>query len=147
MTKPSQELRIPIPPIGQVAPTSTTSWDAIGREGRQFVWQGRTAEQIADVTADAASVEPVRAYIGLGSAPTATERAQLAVQELRALGGFERKSLAIAGGTGSGWIDPKTAAALEFVAHGDVATVSMQYSYLPSWLSFLVDKERAQTER
>src|SRR5690606_20423150 len=26
----------------------------------------------------------------------------------------------------------------------DVATVSMQYSYVPSWMSFLVDGERAQ---
>ena len=27
--------------------------------------------------------------------------------------------------------------------HGDTAIVGLQYSYLPSWLSFLVDKERA----
>ena len=50
---------------------------------------------------------------------------------------------AVAGGTGSSWIDPKAANALEYATHGDVATVSMQYSYLPSWLSFLVDQSRA----
>ena len=27
---------------------------------------------------------------------------------------------------------------------GDSATVSMQYSYLPSWMSYLVDQERAR---
>ena len=35
--------------------------------------------------------------------------------------------------------------ALEYATHGDVATVSTQYSYLPSWLSFLVDRSRAAT--
>lgn len=52
---------------------------------------------------------------------------------------------AVASGTSSGWIDPRAASALEFVSQGDVATVSMQYSYLPSWLSFLVDQERTQS--
>jgi uncharacterized membrane protein len=126
-------------------PRSIVSWDSIGREGRQFIWQGRTADQIAEVTGDQDAVEPIRAFIGLDAADTATERAQLAVEELNQLGGFDRSILAVAATTGSGWIDPKTAAALEFAAHGDVATVTTQYSYLPSWLSFLIDRERAQT--
>ena len=33
---------------------------------------------------------------------------------------------------------------LEYMYNGDVATVAMQYSYLPSWISFIVDKERAR---
>ncbi len=126
-------------------PESTVSWDSIGREGRAFIHQGRTAEQISTVVGDPAAVEPVRAFIGLETAPTPTERAQVAVAELRALGGFEREAIAVAGGTGSGWIDPKAADSLEYAMHGDVATVSMQYSYLPSWLSFLVDQSRAAT--
>jgi uncharacterized membrane protein len=125
-------------------PNSVVSWESIGREGRQFIWQGRTAAQIAEVTGDPEAAEPVRAFIGLEAADTVTERSALAVEELRALGGFDRSVLAVAGTTGSGWIDPKTAAALEFAAHGDVATVTTQYSYLPSWLSFLMDQERAQ---
>ena len=125
-------------------PSSIVSWESIGREGRQFIWQGRTADQIAEVTGDAGAVEPIRAFIGLEAAESVAERAQLAVEELQSLGGFERSVLAVGGTTGSGWIDPKTAAALEFAAHGDVATVTTQYSYLPSWLSFLMDRERAQ---
>ena len=126
-------------------PESTVTWESIGREGRAFIHQGLTAGQIASVVGDPAAVEPVRAFIGLETAPTATERAQLAVAELRALGGFDRAAIAVAGGTGSGWIDPKAANSLEYATHGDVATVSMQYSYLPSWLSFLVDQSRAAT--
>lgn len=126
-------------------PESRVTWESIGREGRAFIWQGLTAGQIASVVGDPQAVEPVRAFIGLEAAPTPTERARLAVEELRALGGFDRGAIAVAGGTGSGWIDPKAANALEYATHGDVATVSMQYSYLPSWLSFLVDRSRAAT--
>ena len=134
----------PESPYRSGGPDSVVSWDSIGREGRQFVWEGPTAADISDVVGDPDAVEPVRAFVGLKSASTAAERADLAVEELRRLGGFERGAIAVAGGTGSGWIDPKASAALEYAAHGDVATVSMQYSYLPSWLSFLVDRSRAQ---
>lgn len=126
-------------------PESTVSWQSIGREGRAFIHQGLTASDIAAVVGDPAAVEPVRAFIGLEAAPTATERAQVAVAELRALGGFERGAIAVGGGTGSGWIDPKAANALEYATHGDVAIVSMQYSYLPSFMSFLVDRSRSAT--
>ncbi|KAB7743990.1 hypothetical protein GA707_11020 [Nostocoides sp. F2B08] len=126
-------------------PASTVAWESLGREGRAFIHQGLTADEIAEVVDDPAAVDPVRAFIGLEAASTATERAQLAVAELRALGGFDRAAIAVAGGTGSGWIDPKAANALEYATHGDVATVSMQYSYLPSFLSFLVDRSRSAT--
>jgi uncharacterized membrane protein len=134
----------PESPYRSGGPNSAVSWESIGREGRQFIWQGRTAADVAEVTGVTDAVEPIRAFVGLEAADTATERAQLAVEELRRLGGFDRSILAVAGTTGSGWIDPKTAAALEFAAHGDVATVTTQYSYLPSWLSFLMDRARAQ---
>jgi uncharacterized membrane protein len=135
----------PDSPYRSGGPNSVVTWESIGREGRQFIWQGRTADQIADVVGDQEAGEPVRAFIGLEAADTATERAQLAVEELRSLGGFDKSVLAVAATTGSGWIEPKSAAALEFATHGDVAIVTTQYSYLPSWLSFLMDRERAQT--
>ncbi len=126
-------------------PTSGVTWESIGREGRAFVASGPTASEISAVVGDPAAVEPVRAFVGLETAPTAAERAQIAVAELRRLGGFQRGAIAVAGTTGSGWIDPKAADALDYATHGDVATVSTQYSYLPSWLSFLVDRSRAAT--
>lgn len=135
----------PESPLRSGGPQSGVTWEELGRQGRQFIWQGVTAAQIAEVTGDADAMEPIRIYVGLDSAPTADERAQVVIDELRRMGGLERRALAVAASTGSGWIDPKAAAALEYVAHGDVATVSMQYSYLPSWLSFLVDQERAAT--
>ena len=116
---------------------------ASGARGAPSSGAESAADTIARVVGDQGAEEPVRAFVGLESAATPTERARLAVAELRALGGFDRGAIAVAGTTGSGWIDPRAADALEYATHGDVATVSTQYSYLPSWLSFLVDRSRA----
>ncbi len=52
--------------------------------------------------------------------------------------------VAVATTTGTGWINEAEASSLEYMYNGDTAIVSMQYSFLPSWLSFLVDKENAR---
>ena len=45
--------------------------------------------------------------------------------------------------TGTGWIDERAASPLEYMYNGNTALVGMQYSYLPSWISFLVDVQKA----
>ena len=82
----------------------------------------------------------MRVYAGLDSAPTPAGRAALAVRELDRAGGFDRAVLAVFTPTGTGWVDEHVADALEYMHGGDTAIVAMQYSYLPSWLSFLVDE-------
>ena len=52
--------------------------------------------------------------------------------------------LAVATTTGTGWVDPTLADPVEYLYGGDTAIAAMQYSYLPSWISFLVDKDRAR---
>ncbi|MBU4214906.1 MAG: alpha/beta-hydrolase family protein, partial [Actinobacteria bacterium] len=42
--------------------------------------------------------------------------------------------------TGTGWVDPSSARALELLWGGDTAIAAMQYSYLPSWVSFVGDR-------
>ena len=74
--------------------------------------------------------------------PSAENRARLAVDDLERSGGFSRSVLVVATTTGSGWIDPASPDTLEYLTGGDTATVTMQYSYLPSWLSYLVDQDR-----
>ena len=59
-------------------------------------------------------------------------------------GGLDRAVVAVATTTGTGWINEAEASSLEYMYNGDTAIVSMQYSFLPSWLSFLVDKENAR---
>ncbi|MFD4442121.1 alpha/beta hydrolase [Nocardia sp. NPDC058519] len=124
-------------------PGSLVSWDSLGRQGRIFVSNGPTAAELTAFSGKPAR-EPIRVYTGLDSAETIRAEADLAVAELRRAGGFQRAVLGIATTTGTGWINESTASALEYLAGGDSALVSMQYSYLPSWLSFVVDQERAR---
>ena len=81
---------------------------------------------------------------GLDSADGIKATAALAAQELLRTGGLDREVVAVATSTGTGWINEAEASALEYMFNGNTAIVSMQYSFLPSWLSFLVDKENAR---
>ena len=124
-------------------PQSLDSWESLGRQGRVFVAAGPTVEQLTKFNGKPA-MEPIRAYAGLHSAPGIKATAQLAADELRRTGGLNRAVVAVATTTGTGWINEAEAAALEYMYNGNTAIVSMQYSFLPSWLSFLVDKENAR---
>ncbi len=124
-------------------PGSMVSWDSLGREGRTFAATGPTASDIASVVHQPAK-EPIRSYAGLDSAEETEQRAALAVDDLQRAGGFERANLLVVTTTGSGWVDPALVAPFEYLTGGDAATVAIQYSYLPSWLSFLVDQSKAR---
>lgn len=124
-------------------PQSLDSWESLGHQGRVFVSSGPTVEQLTEFNG-APATEPIRAYAGLHSADGIKATAQLAAEELRRTGGLDRAVVAVATTTGTGWINDAEASALEYMYNGDTAIVSMQYSFLPSWLSFLVDKENAR---
>jgi uncharacterized membrane protein len=124
-------------------PGSLVAWDTLGRQGRNFVGEGPTAAEISAFTGSGAK-EPIRAYAGIASAEDVEERAALAVADLERAGGFDRAYLMVAGSTGTGWLDPAAVASFEYETGGDSAEVSMQYSYLPSWASFLVDQDKAR---
>jgi uncharacterized membrane protein len=89
------------------------------------------------------AMEPIRVYSGLASAASAESRAALAVDDLKRTGGFQRKNLLVVTTTGSGWVDPALVDTFEYLSGGDCATVAIQYSYLPSWISYLVDQSKA----
>jgi uncharacterized membrane protein len=124
-------------------PESLDSWESLGHQGRVFVSAGPTVEQLTKFNGKPA-IEPIRAYAGLHSAPGIKATAQLAAEELRRTGGLDRAVVAVATTTGTGWINEAEASALEYMYNGNTAIVSMQYSFLPSWLSFLVDNENAR---
>ncbi|GAB2802776.1 alpha/beta hydrolase [Streptomyces daliensis] len=123
-------------------PRSLVNWDDLGYEGRNFTGSVLTPSRITSVTGRPAK-PPVRVYVGRQSADGYEEAARLAVAELERTGGFRRDVLAIAGTTGMGWVNSTDAEPLEYLHGGDTAIVAAQYSYLPSWVSFLVDKEQA----
>lgn len=124
-------------------PDSLVPWDSLGREGRTFVAGGPTAADITAFTSEPAS-EPIRAFAGLESAGSTEDRARLAVDDLERAGGFDRDYLLVATTTGSGWISPGAADTFEYMTGGSSAIVGIQYSYLPSWISYLVDQEKAR---
>ena len=130
----------PSDPLATGSPASLIDWSSMGAEGRAFVSQGPDASAISAIT-DRPALQPLRIYVGMGSAETATERARLALNEAIRVGAFERDALVIATPTGTGWMDPSSHFPLEVLLDGDVATVGVQYSYLPSWLSLLAVPE------
>jgi uncharacterized membrane protein len=119
---------------------SLLDWRGLGRAGRQFVATGPTRADIANFLSRDA-LEPIRVYAGLNSADTPEERARLALEELKRVGGFDRSVLIIVTPTGTGWVDPAAMDTVEYLLDGDVASVALQYSYLTSWLSLLVEPD------
>ena len=124
-------------------PGSLIGWDTLGYQGRNFIGSGPTPEEIAAFTGVSA-VEPIRAYAGIDSAQEVEARAALAVADLDRAGGFSRRYLLVTGTTGTGWVDPAAINSFEYMTGGDSAAVAIQYSYLPSWASFLVDQDKAR---
>ncbi len=133
----------PHSPLRSGGPESLVSWKSLGHQGRIFVQAGPTVGQLTAFNG-APAIEPIRAYAGLDSADGIEATAELAARELERTGGLARSVVAVATTTGTGWINEAEADALEYMYNGNTAIVSMQYSYLPSWLSFLVDKENAR---
>jgi uncharacterized membrane protein len=137
VTQPTSTLR-------SGGPGSLVSWDSLGRQGRTITGTGPSAEEIAAWSGSESATEPIRAYAGTLSAGDAEARAELAVKDLERAGGFDRTNLLVATTTGSGWLDSGAVDSFEYLTGGDSAVVAMQYSYLPSWLSYLVDQKKAR---
>jgi len=123
-------------------PGSLIPWDTLGYQGRNFTGEGPSVSDIENFTHHPA-MEPIRIYAGLASASSADSQAALAVRDLQRAGAFGRKDLLVVTTTGSGWVDPALVDSFEYLSGGDSATVAIQYSYLPSWVSYLVDQSKA----
>ena len=128
-------------------PHSHVPWTTLGREGRRHAFsQARPATvhmrpagvpdlSIRTVMGRPARADPVQVYVGLDSAPDALARVELAMAELDRTGGWDRSLLMLISPTGTGYVNYCAVAATEYLALGDVATVTVQYSKRPSPLS------------
>ncbi|WP_249643684.1 alpha/beta-hydrolase family protein [Nocardia sputi] len=121
----------PVSHTGSGSSESAVSWASLGAEGRKFV--------------SGASVRAVRVYVGVASAPDLNSRVALAIRELERSGGFTRSHLVVTVPTGSGWIDVNAVAGFDQRFDGDVALVGLQYSYAPSWATFVFGRDAAVT--
>jgi len=127
----------PDPPASRyvtAGPSSLVSFDDIGKEGRRFVLMALDAAAISSLMGEPA-VDPVRAVAGFDSAATPEARARLALDELEALGAYERSVLVVAAPTGVGYVNYSFAEALEYLTRGDCAIVVPQYALVPSALA------------
>jgi uncharacterized membrane protein len=132
----------PLEPERSGSPASFAPWETLGFQGRNFVATGPHADELERVNGSPAN-EPIRVYAGLQTADTDEQRMAVVLSELERTGAFDREVLAIIPTTGTGWINPVAARSLEMMYNGDTALVGMQYSYLPSWISFLADREKS----
>ncbi|MEO4001704.1 alpha/beta-hydrolase family protein [Mesorhizobium sp. CAU 1732] len=136
--EPEQER--PAEPFVTGSSASLLSWNELGRTGRRFIASGPTAAQIGALT-EKPALSPIRVYAGLPAGETAGQRAKLALEELKRVGGFDRSILVVITPTGTGWVDPSAIDSLEYLHDGDVASVAMQYSYLSSPLSLIIEPD------
>ena len=125
------------------SPGSLVPWDTLGYQGRNFVSGGLTAAELTEANGAPAKT-PIRLYVGLESAADPDDRMQLLLAELDRTGAWDRKALIIVPTTGTGWVNPTAVRAVETMFDGDTAIVATQYSYLPSWISFLSDRATAE---
>ena len=124
------------------SPMSLAPWGTLGYQGRNFVATGPHAAELTTLNGRPAK-EPIRVYAGLETADTDQGRMDVIERELDRTRAFERKLLVIVPTTGTGWVNPVAARALETMYNGDTALVAVQYSYLPSWISFVGDQQKS----
>ncbi|MGW5241120.1 alpha/beta hydrolase [Monashia sp. NPDC004114] len=137
------------PPPGRSAPTSPLrsggpgsyeSYASLGFQGQMFVTSAPTAAQITAATGLGA-IDPIRVYAGRTQDRTVSQVADAVVRELQRTNAFNRKVLAVFTTTGTGWVDDWSAQSIEYLSNGDSAIAAMQYSYLPSAMSMMTDRE------
>jgi uncharacterized membrane protein len=134
----SAEAAYDIPPPNSLLSGSLESlvpFNTLSRAGRRYVWMVNSQDTIEEVMGESAAAAPIRAYVGLESAPSEQERVDLAMRELERTGAFDRQWLMIASPTGTGYVNYAAVSILEMLTRGNCATVAMQYSARPSPLS------------
>ena len=114
---------------------SAVAFGDLGLQGRRFVIEASTGEQIDEVLGDTGAMDAIRVYVGVQSAETVDERVALAIDELHRTGAFDRSVLIVGSPAGTGYFNYIPVEAGEYLARGDVASVAIQYGSLPSMLS------------
>ena len=126
------------PPSNQYVsggPNSISPWGQMGLQGRRFVSDVVTRDEIEQTLGEPAQADPIRAYIGVECEPIySTRRSELALDEMERLGAFDRSYLLLVSPTGTGWVDHTVVESAEILSRGDIATACIQYGRAPSFL-------------
>lgn len=119
---------------------SLLDWETMGRHGRRFLADLPNRNLLKRISG-AECEEPIRVYVGMNVNLSFEERAALALEELLRQDAFKKSILVVITPTGTGWVDNGSILPLEVLHRGDVASVAAQYSYLPSPLALLMERE------
>lgn len=127
------------------SPASPVSWESLGLRGRSFVAGGPTLAELgafAEQRGRSGPVRmPIRVYSGLDPDGDLERTAGVVVSELNRTNAWDREVLVVVTTTGTGWVPDAAIETLEFMHAGDTAVAAMQYSYLPSPVSFIADRD------
>ena len=140
-------------------PDSLVPWATLGREGRRHALTYVRPQPVLDrpagvpdlsietVMGEPAKGTPAHIYVSLDSAPTARDRVDLALAEMERTGAFDRSLIMLVSPTGTGYVNYVAVAAAAYLARGDLATVTLQYSKRPSPLSLGKVKDAREQNR
>lgn len=133
----------PVSALKSGSQDSLVSWEGLGLKGRRFVGSAPTIEELSKLKPDA--FEPIRVYVGVENESDTDKRADLLVQELERTGAFERSAIVLYTPSGTGWVNDVAVESAEYILGGDVASASLQYSTVSSFLQYVIDRDVAGT--
>ena len=125
----------PTSPYVSGGPASISPFEELGLQGRRYVSDVITPDEIEATLGEPAVAHPIRAYVGVNSEPLyPSGRSEMLLDELDALGAWDRSYLLLISPTGTGWVDQTMIEAAELFARGDIASACVQYGRGPSFL-------------
>lgn len=114
---------------------SFAPWETLSVQGRRHIADQRSLEDINEVMGTQDAIEPIRLYVGFDTAPTESERVELALQELRRSKAYDREFLVVVSPTGTGYVNYVFSQSVEYLSRGNCASITIQYAKRPSPLS------------
>lgn len=138
--EPPDWLAAPSSPLVSGGPGATQSWKDLGREGQIYTAHTPDTAVLSSLTGQRAE-QPIRLYAAPETGDVDPHQlVRTIVKEIRRTGALDRKYVNVVGTTGSGWVDEYNVRTVEALTGGDVATIAVQYSFLPSVVQFLTNR-------
>ncbi|MEZ5174914.1 MAG: alpha/beta-hydrolase family protein [Acidimicrobiia bacterium] len=137
----------PTTPARSGGPGSEVPWSRLGRQGRRFITDAPTRDDIATVMGTSAVAEPVRVFVGYDAARSAEARVALAMAELKRTGAFDREVLIVSCPAGTGYVNTLPMEVADYALLGNCAAVAVQYARLPSLMALQHTRSGANHHR
>jgi uncharacterized membrane protein len=139
--------RPPQTPLRSAGPGSDLTFARTGRQGRRFITDVPSTDEIGQIMGSPAVNEPIRIFVGYDAARDPEDRIDLAMTELRRTGAFDRELLIVSCPAGTGYVNTLPMEVVDYVTLGEAASVAVQYARLPSLLAIQQTPEGAEHHR